>query len=310
MKIIKLFFFLLVNIYIVKAFSTDSLYSSFEKNFNLFPEYYMRLDASFFALHKDVFFKRQYLAEPHAYMEFYLLKYKNLISFLTDIDFQFGLGEVPGNIVFTVLNVSFGYEPSLELNLKYFSSSFGLTHRCFHEIDRSDFPLVYWNKINLRISSLNSKMHFYRNILIKDSLFTTANRFSWQVEFSYYIKEFFNLVSSEKLNGNNPLISEINIFYRYAFYKRRSWIFLLFGESTIGNFSHNNGYYVKNKTNWFWREALGLEVYYIKSLKAAAFFVKYNLDDLPVEPNSPSFTLGNSRFSRDKLLEFGIRFFN
>ena len=102
---------------ISSASMIDSIFEPLMKPFHFLPEYHIAFDISTFALHKDAFFKRQYLAEPHPQLEFCFISWKDLLASVWDVDFQFGLGEVPGNNVFTVLNVTFGIDPTIQLRL-------------------------------------------------------------------------------------------------------------------------------------------------------------------------------------------------
>lgn len=292
------------------SFTLDSLFEPLIRPFDLLPDYYTRFDLSTFALHRNAFFKRQYLAEPRPELEFCFLSYKNLIASVWSADFQFGLGEVPGDNVFTVLNVSFGINPMIELRLHDLRITGGLSHHCYHEIDRSDFPIVYDNKLFCFASSNNARLNDFFHTLTADKAFSYKNRFAWDAEAGYYLREFFGLASPSKLNGNNPLLWEASSTCRYAFYRRLSWIVTLRGESTVGTFSQMGGYHVSSGSNWYWNEAVGAEAYFIRGSRGACFYLLYHLDDLPVEPNNPSFTLGNSRFSKNGLAQIGIIFFN
>jgi hypothetical protein len=292
------------------AFSIDSLFEPVIRPFNLLPEYYMRFDISTFALHRDAFFKRQYLAEPHPDLDFYMLSYKNFISWLWGVDFQFGLGQVPGNIVFTVLNVAVGYDPKLEVRLHDVWVTGGLAHRCFHEIDRSDFPLVYWNRVHVEASSPNARVNTFGRTLMADQGFSHKSRFAWQAGAGYYLKEMFGWVDPNKIDGNNPFIWDASLVCRYAFYKRKSWVFSMRGESTVGNFSRMRGYHAVNGSNWYWHEAAGAEAYFIRGTRGVCIYALYHLDDMPAPPDGPPFTLGNSRFSKNGLLQIGMTFFN
>jgi hypothetical protein len=292
------------------SLTLDSLFEPLIRPFDFFPDYYTRFDLSTFALHRDAFFKRQYLAEPHPDLEFCLISYKDLIASVWDVDFQFGLGEVPGNNVFTVLNVAFGINPMLELRLRDIRINGGISHHCFHEIDRSDFPIVYDNKLFCITSSKNSRLNDFFHTLTADKSFSFKNRFAWNAEAGYYLRDFFGLASPGKLNGNNPLLWEASTVCRWAFHRRLSWIFTLRGESTVGTFSKMGGYHVSNYGNWYWKQAMGGEAFFVRGARGICFYLLYNLDDLPVEPGAPSFTLGNSRFSKNGLAQIGITFFN
>jgi hypothetical protein len=293
-----------------RAFSADSLFEPIIRPFYLLPEYYMRFDMSTFLLQRDAFFKRQYLAEPHPDLEFYMLSYKNFIAFLWGVDFQFGFGQVPGNNVFTVLNVAMGYDPKIEVRLHDVWVTGGIAHRCFHEIDRLDFPLMYWNRMHLETSSPNARVNTFGKMLICDPGFSPKNRFAWQAGAGYYLKEMFGWVDPGKIDGNNPFIWDASLVCRYAFYKRLSWIFSMRGESTAGNFSRMGGCHVANGSNWYWHEAVGVEAFFIRGARGGCIYALYHLDDMPAQPNGPLFTLGNSRFSRNGLLQIGLTFFN
>lgn len=292
------------------AFSLDSLFEPLIRPFNLLPEYYMRFDISTFAFQRDAFFKRQYLAEPHPDLEFYMLSYKNFIALSWGVDFQFGLGQVPGNNMFTVLNVAMGYDPKLEVRLRDVWVTGGIAHRCFHEIDRSEFPIVYWNRLHLEASSPNARVNIFGSTLMGVPGFSHKNRFAWQAGAGYYLKEMFGWVDPGKIDGNNPLLWDASLVCRYAFYKRLSWILSMRGESTAGNFSREHGYHAVNGSNWYWREAVGLEAFFIRGSRGGCIYALYHLDDMPVQPDGPPFTLGNSRFSRNGLLQIGLTFFN
>jgi hypothetical protein len=292
------------------SFSLDSLFEPLIRPFDLLPDYYTRFDLSTFALHRNAFFKRQYLAEPHPELEFRFLSYKNLISSVWSADFQFGLGEVPGNNIFTVLNVAFGINPMIELRLRDLRVTGGLSHHCYHEIDRSDFPIVYNNKLFCFAASNNSRINDFFHTLSEDKTFSYKNRIAWEADAGYYLRDFFGLSSPDKLNGNNPLLWEAALTCRYAIKRSLSWIFTLRGESTAGTFSAAGGYHVANASNWYWKQAAGCEAFFVRGSRGVCLYLLYRLDDLPVEPSAPSFTLGNSRFSKNGLAQIGITFFN
>jgi hypothetical protein len=217
---------------------------------------------------------------------------------------------VPGNNVFTVLNVAFGIDPTVEIRLPGVLLSSGLAHHCYHEIDRSDFPLVHNNRFHLGASSHNRRLNDYFHDLHTDSSFGFSRRFSWQVDAGYYLRDFFNLVSPDKLNGNSPLVTEVLSSVRYAFHRRRSWIFTFRGASALGYFNRTGGYHVKSNGILYWKQSFGTEAFFIRGARGGCLYLSYHIDDLPVPLESPSFTLGNSRFSKNGLLEIGIVFFN
>ena len=292
------------------SLTIDSLFEPVFRSCNVLPDYYLRFNLSTFALHRDAFFKRQYLAEPNPDLEFKLISYNNFISSVWDVDFLFGLGEVPGNTVFTVLNVAFGIDPKIEVDVLDHRITGGFAHHCYHEIDEGYFPLIHNNRFHLGVSTTNTRLNDYFRSLFVDSIIPPDERYSWNVEYNYYLRKFFGLVDPGKLNGNSPELGEVVIGARHAFAKRRSWVFTFRGEHTLGLFDKDYGYHVKSGNSLYWKLALGFEAFFTRGTQGGCFFLLYHLDDLPVPDNAPDFTLGNWRFSKNGLLQIGMSFFN
>jgi hypothetical protein len=209
-----------------------------------------------------------------------------------------------------VLNVAFGINPMIELRLHDLRLTGGISHHCYHGIDRTEFPIVYDNRLFCKASSNNARINDFFHTLTADKAFSYKNRVAWDAEAGYFIRQFFGLASPDKLNGHNPLLWEASSTCRYAFHRRPSWILTLRGETTTGTFSKMGGYHVKSGSNWYWNEGVGAEAYFIRGTRGVCLYLLYHLDDLPVEPNVPAFTLGNSRFSKNGLAQIGIDFFN
>ena len=292
------------------AITLDSLKEKLLEPFDFLPDYYLRFDMSTFALHQNEFQKRNFLAEPHPELEFCFLSYKDLVTSVWNVDFQFGLGQVPGDVVFTVLNVAFGIEPTIEVRLKKWTLDFGLAHRCIHEVDRSEFPIVYYNRTFLGGASKNYRLNDYWGRLYNDSAYTFKNRFAWSAEGSYYLRDFFGLTSPNKLNGSNSNVWDASVSLRYSIYKRKSWIFVATSQSTLGMFDPTDGFFPSGSVNWYGMQSLGLKAFFSRGKRGACAFVDYHLDKLPVPLNQPLFTQGKSRFSKDGMLQIGITFFN
>ena len=295
---------------VIGAFSPDSIFEPLMRNFDFLPDYYLRFNISAFALHRDEFLKRQYLAESRSDLEFRFFSFKDIVSSVWDVDFRFGLGEIPDNVVFTVLNVRFGIDPKIEVKLPRVLLSTGLSHFCCHEVDRKYFPLIYNNLLHIEAFSYNYRINEYFKTINNNSDFVHRNRIAWKVKAGYYLKEFFGLVGTNKLNGNSPFVSEWSSNVRYAFYKRKSWLFSATGETAFGLFDTNDGYHVKNDTRIYWKESFGIEAFFTRGTRGVNFYLNYHLDDLPASPNDPDFTMGNSRLSKHGLAEIGVLFFN
>lgn len=292
------------------ALTLDSLFEPVFSRTELLPQYHLKFDLSTFAFHRNAFFKRQYLAEAHPDLEFKLLSYDDVIASVWNVDFLFGLGQVPGNTVFTVLNVGFGIDPTIEFKLSKFYLRTGLSHHCFHEIDNALFPLIHHNRLHLDVTSHNFRLNDYFKVLYQDTLLSSKNRYSWKIDAGYYLHEFFDLASPGKLNGNSPLQSEISFSGKCAVNKRRSWVFALRGDHIIGLFDKNMNFHVNGSGNLFWKTSIGAEAYFTRGKQGGCFYFVYHIDDLPVPDETPEIMNGNWRFSKNRLAQIGLIFFN
>lgn len=279
----------------------DSAFQRFLGNLQFVPQYYLSTDLSGFALHQNAFYKRQYLGEWTTGLGITFLTFRDRLSSVWDIDFHIGLGEVPGNVVFSVLAADFGIQPGLELRLRRTFLDAGLSHRCFHEVDRTDLQIVHWNELYLKLESQNSRINRYWPPMGIDKKWTQADRFAWEMRGGYFLKEFFGLASPNKLNGRNPREAQAVASARYAFYHRRSWVVVATGSTMLGFTDDSTGKTFSDRL--FWREDFGAEAYFNRGKRGALMYVKYTLDDLPLIEGKP-------RFGKDGLLQFGVRFFS
>jgi hypothetical protein len=266
-------------------------------NIVFLPDYRLTMDISSFMFHKNTFFKQTYLAEPNPHFEFTFIGISNLIYSVWDADFLFGLGNLPDNVVFTVLRVGFGITPSIELRLRDLNVRTGIEHRCFHGVDRKLYPVVHWNTAFLSLTSKNFRYGDYWKPLAEKNGWTMKNRWAWQFIYNYYIKELGPLASPTKLNGNNPRVTDLSVSGRYSIYRRRSWIVNVQSALSAGIMEPDSS------KRAYWRIENGLEMHFRRGVKGATFYTKYILDDLPLVDGKPW-------FSKDRLLQFGFRFFD
>jgi hypothetical protein len=293
-----------------EAVSLDSLKEQLLAPFSFLPDYYMRFDLSTFALQQNELQKRQYLAQPHPELEFCFLSYKNLIASVWKVDFLFGLGEVPGNNVFTVLDVAFGIDPTIELRLKDLTLDGGLAHRCIHEMDRSDFPIYWYNRLFLGASSTNYRLNTFWDRLRADSSGSPWNKQAWSFQGAYYLKEFFGLARPDKLNGNNPNIWDVSAGYRRSLWATRSWVCAVACKSTFGIFDPTIGYQKQGDLNWYGEQIFAFNAFFARGKNGASANIEYHLDRLPIPLVNPAFAGNNSRFSKNGMLQIGVTFFN
>jgi len=274
-----------------------TLLHRFMDRFRFLPEYYLASDVSMFFFQKDLFFKERYFVEANTNLSFSLIVLGRLYS-IWDFAFQFGMGQTPGNVVFDPMDLNFEITPQWEYRFPAFNLQAGLEHRCFHEIDRKDFPTVYWNKVFIAAGSPNMRLKDYWTSLAKQSEWEFADRFCWHVRAGYFLRDFFGLVAPGKLNGQSDRRCEALADSRFAFYRRRSWIVNIRGQTLLG-VSRADGV---DDAHLYWRQLTGLEAHFRPGLEGAMFFVDFILDDLPWYQGLP-------RFSKDRMVQAGFRFF-
>jgi hypothetical protein len=127
-------------------FKPSDVWRYFHSNFEYLPEYHFDFDLTTFFFHKSKYFKTRYFLENNTNLEFVLLSFRKNIYSILNVQFQNGMGQTPGNIVFDPMDINFGFSPILELRLKSVNVQIGIDHHCFHEIDKKDFATVYYNK--------------------------------------------------------------------------------------------------------------------------------------------------------------------
>ncbi|MBN1980719.1 MAG: hypothetical protein JW795_04260 [Chitinivibrionales bacterium] len=281
-------------------FQPQTLWRIIDTNFEFLPYYHFDFDLNTFFFHKNEIFKTRYFLENNTNLEFSFISFRDVLYSVWNVQFQNGMGQTPGNIVFDPMDINFGIIPSIEVRLKLVNCVIGLDHHCFHEIDKKEFMTVYYNRPYVMVSSKNMRRFEFWNNLVEKKSWSYSDRLSWAGSFGLYARSFFGLVRPRKINGNNPILWDLQTQLRYAFYNRRSWIFDAISTTTIGYYSDSLSPTVSE--GMLWQQISGIEVNFKRGKKGAMFYLQYTLDALPLYQGLP-------RFSKDQLLQFGIRFF-
>jgi hypothetical protein len=297
----KISFITLIVIASSPAIPIDTLYRSFIADFDLLPEYYLKFDFNTFAFKKNTYFKQQYLAESNTALEFMFLSYRQFLYSVWDVKFKIGLGDIPGNHVFSVLNIHFNITPTLELRLKPVNIVAGIEHLCIHEVDRKNYPVIYWNAPLLAVGSSNMRVNRYWIPLAETGGWTIKNRLTWYIAYINFLKKGYGVVDPVKLNGCNSFTQEMRGDVRFAFYRRHSWIVTAHTIVKLGHYDATPN--TIDKSGTYWREQIGFESYFRRGKRGAAFFLNGILDGMPTVQDL-------SIFSKDRLVEIGFSFFN
>lgn len=279
----------------------DGIWDKIYTNFDFVPEIYLDIDLITFANFKNEDFKNRYLLENNTNLDITIFSFREKFYSMWYVDFQTFFGRKgKEDVVFDPREINFGLVKLFEFRLKPFLFHFGNNHHCFHEIDQDVLPTVYWNKAFLGIGSLNFRQAEYHEGLIKEGKWTFEDRFSWYFSSGLYIREFFGIVRPTTINGQNLYRSDFNVQLRFAFYRRKSWILnlennLIFGHwKSLENQPDATGGYISNTTS--------LVSNFRKGKAGWQTFVSFTVDEVPE-------VTGFDRFSKDKLIQIGVKFF-
>ena len=224
-----------------EASPSESFWEVIYRNFDFLPEYHIEADIEMFFLHKNSYFKTRYYLENNTHINFVFLSFRELVYSVWYFELQTGMGQTPGNVVFDPMDINFGIIPTIEVRTPVMRFQTGLNHHCFHEIDRKDFPTIYWNKLFLAVGSDNMNLYDFWHTLIQEDSWNYKNRFSWYVNWGYYLKKFFGLVRETTINGENWYVHDVTLDARFAFYRRKSWIFSTRGNTMLGYWKNQPG---------------------------------------------------------------------
>ena len=275
----------------------DTLIDRLASPFVFLPEYHMESEVNAFLLHKNDFFRERYLFEASMSAEIgFFSIVKTVYSFWTFNLFT-GAGQKPGNTAFTVLDIDYGIDPTVEVRLSPLYIQTGVEHRCFHEVDRSELGLIHWNRLFIGASSPNFRAADYWKTLVVDKKWGWQDRLSWFGRAGMYPYSFFGLLGDQFLSRDNWKRFEGNVDLRYALWSRRTWMVNARAKFMGGIWEEPD-----QAARYYWRTDLILESNFIRGKQGALFYLDYILDDLPLYNGLP-------RFSKDQLLQVGFRFF-
>ncbi|MBN2037435.1 MAG: hypothetical protein JW768_11890 [Chitinispirillaceae bacterium] len=274
--------------------------------FQFLTGYHVDAELRYFAFYKSIYYKEHYFLENTADIEFGLLSYEDKVVWIWTFMIKNGMGQTPGLIVFDPIDIGYGITPLLEYRGGTLHFQFGIDHFCFHQIDRQELPTVYYNNPYLGVGSKNMRLYDYWAGLLDNREWTFFDRWSWYVRAGYYVRELFGLVHSGKLNGVNPYVADLTAEFRYCFWQWSGWIVnartvsLLGYHTDVSDNPAGEGIALKQELN--------LEASCRRGAKGSMLFMTFALDRLPLYPSKYSDDRV-PRFSYDRLLQLGLKFF-
>jgi hypothetical protein len=275
-------------------------------NFQFFSEYHFDAEVKNFYFYKSIYYKEHYFLETTLDVDFVILSFRDRVLLEWDFMFINEMGQTPGDIVFDPIDVGYGLTPFFEFRFSACNVHLGLAHHCYHQIDRQALPTVYFNNPIFAIGSKNRRLQDYCENLTRKKTWTFNDRFSWYCRSGYYMRDFFGLVEEEKLNGINPYIVDGSGEYRYCFYGIGSWFFTARGSTMVGYYTDVPGNHVGKGIGW--KQDVFLEANFRRGDRGGLLFSGTSFDGLPSYPSMGS-DARVPRFSYDRLLQIGLKFF-
>lgn len=282
--------------------AADFLYS----NFQFFSEYHFDAEVKNFYFYKALYYKEHYFLETTLNVDFVILSFRDRVLLEWDFMFINEMGQTPGDIVFDPIDIGYGLTPYVEFRFSACNLQLGLAHHCYHQIDRQALPTVYFNNPVIAVGSKNMRLHDYFENLTRKKSWTFNDRFSWYGRAGYYMRDFFGLVAGEKLNGINPYVVDGSAEYRYCFYGIGNWYFTARGSTMVGYHTDVTGNHVGKGIGW--KQDVFIEANFRRGDRGGMLFSGTSFDGLPSYPSKDS-DARVPRFSYDRLLQIGLKFF-
>jgi len=276
--------------------------------FEALPEYYFEQDARTYTNYKNKEFKEAFLVSGKTEFEAMFVSYEEDLLFGMYYSNYIGMGRQNASILFSPRDTYYTLRPFFEFRHNRLFYQTGLDHTCFHQIDRKERETPYWNEIYLQVSSDNYRVQLQRKYLVEDDRWDFFDRLRWQFRAGYFMRKFGN-VDKSIINGGHPFGSNFSLGTGYSFFKSNSWIlganhdFALFRGTTGAS---------------YWSGALELSADVYSRKHTLGFFINYNYEPgrgMPMYDSSEYEKSANYEgekkmmplFSRDQLVEFGIR---
>jgi hypothetical protein len=272
----------------------------------LLPDIAFEADLRRFFLQDNPYYRRHYYIESYIYIEPQWVSWNRRLFLSTAFDVSPGMGHTLEDVVFDPMDINFAFTPFLEYRASAVSAQAGLDHRCFHEIDRKDYVTVYWNYLFAAIRSHNVRLDDMAVSAPESAPWHAADRFSWHVQAGWFLRRFFGIVRESSVNYRNNNVFEASGRGRYAFWARDAWVMSAAGKTVMGMWADSAA---DPERRFYWRQHFSLEASYVRERFGMMLFMSYFLDDVPGFPKNEDATDLQPRFSRDGLLEIGIRVF-
>ena len=253
------------------------------------PEYHFDEHFIRFFHPKNDSFKERYFLENSLFLEGAFLSIDRRYFFSMEVVLNFDMGRQQGAILLDPREVDMGFGPVFEYRTKRAIVQAGLDHHCFHQIDRSEWNTLYWNKLFVGAGSPTMREGVYREQLRHSDFSDWKQRLSWQAAYGFFVHELFGALDTNALSWGNAYIHELFLSTRWTFFHCQACAAFATGQSKTR---------IDRSGRWLWTESLGCEVATLKGDFGLSFYTQWTVCDQAIE-----------RENRDKLVEAGFRVF-
>jgi hypothetical protein len=261
----------------------ESIYGKAE----FLPRVDLSADLGYFFFHKSKAFNTRFMFEEEWAAYLTLFSAGDNFSFHFDPKVITGQGRSLRGLIFHPEDVSFGLITYGEYRTKFFNCFFGLDHSCFHEVDTKTRETVYWNKLISGVRSSNIRTGDLIRTFLDSSQNSLLDRISWNFTWSWYVREFFGLIDEGKImTPNLTNYHDFTLQVKAIVFHYRTIILSVKGVTLLG---------VGDKSDFYCRQMVGFDTDFKGRNFISTIYAEYNMDK-------------NWFDSRDKLLEFGVRF--
>jgi hypothetical protein len=238
-------------------------------------------------LHHD--YSQRYFLENKTYLEAAFFSIGPRFYCFGEVSVNIGMGRQSGVIVLDPRDVDEGFGPKLEYRLPTYIIQLGLDHHCFHQIDREEWNTLYWNKVFASLGSANMRDGEFKSFLHQSPAPSWRQRISWQLEYGYFVHEFFGTLDTSALSWGNSYIHEFETACRFA---------PIICKGYAGVASWHNKVRIDRAGHWMWTEDIQAEAEVLHGTYGLSVFYDWFFLDQSIP-----------RENRDRLMEAGIRIF-
>jgi hypothetical protein len=258
-------------------------------HFDFLPEFHLYGEATFFMLQKDTIYAKKYLVEISSDIEAAFVGYRQLVFFLCRLYTNSGIGRSNRIVILDPQDARYAIVPALEARFRLLNASTGLDHFCAHVIEEPQRRGYYWNKVFLNIFSKNHRLGiFQKNIMAEKRPWDYLSRLSYALHLGWFITEGFGDIPDYAVSKGHDYKTEIDLNSRFALYRTKQWYYTSLFRMNLRTGQSGDVYQLYR---------IGLEANLVQKQNLFSFFIIYNLyDSFPI-------------WSKDKLLELGIRFY-